>query len=93
MIQEDFKKLQETGQVEEVQEDKPQDQPKPQEKPLGEFDFSALLEQLKVVRKPVSTAPTFTPRGFLDQIQFYESGSTRRLYIYISPTWRYVTLT
>lgn len=93
MNKEDYKKAQQAGEVEEVEQDKPQEQPQKQEDTTQKFDFAPFLEQIKTIRKPVDTAPTFTPRGFLDQFQFYENGGTRRLYVYISPTWRYVALT
>ncbi len=31
--------------------------------------------------------PTYTPRTFFDQFYIYESGSTRRLYVWINSTW------
>lgn len=55
--------------------------------------YAILLQQLRVIKRPVSSAPSTTPRTFFEQIQYYENGSTRRLYIYISGTWRYVALT
>lgn len=55
--------------------------------------YGVLLQALRTIKRPVATAPTFTPRTLTDQIQYYDSGGTRRLYLYISGTWRYVALT
>ena len=43
----------------------------------------------------VDTAPTATPRDLQEQIKFYQSGGTKRLYIYdtIANSWHYATLT
>lgn len=98
MRKEDFEKLNKEEKVEYV---KPPEQPQGsqatteqrQQKDLDKFDFSAMLEQLKTIKRPVATAPTFTPKNFLEQFVLYESGATRRLYVYINRTWRYVALT
>jgi hypothetical protein len=58
---------------------------------MNQPDF--LLNGLASVKKHLATAPTFTPRNFLEQIQFYDDGTDRRLYVFINGTWRYVTLT
>lgn len=43
----------------------------------------------------VSSAPTYVPRKFAEQIVLYASGGTYRLYIYdiTNAAWRYATLT
>lgn len=55
--------------------------------------FLIVLSALRRVRKHFTTAPTLTPKNFLDQIQFYDDGTHQRAYFYINNTWRYVTLT
>lgn len=55
--------------------------------------YIAFLEAMKVTKKHLDTAPTLTPKNFYDQIQFYDTGGVRRLYLYINGTWRYVVLT
>lgn len=55
--------------------------------------YAVLLQALRTIKRPVASAPTFTPRTLTDQIQYYDSGGTRRLYLYISGGWRYVALT
>jgi len=94
MKKDDFKNLQKAGKVEYV--DPTKDAPPPPQKPAANeapFDFSALLEELKTVRRAVSATPTYTPKNFLEQFVLYESGATRRLYIYVNRSWRYVALT
>lgn len=56
-------------------------------------DFLPVLFALRAPLKHYSTAPTFVPKTFLDQIQFYDDGTNYRLYLYINKTWRYVALT
>lgn len=93
MKKEDFEKEENAGNVEVVQPAKRQ---KPLDPNAGKqelFDIAYILEGLKVTHKPVSVAPTFTPRNFSEQIQIYENGATYRLYIYVNQTWRYVALT
>lgn len=55
--------------------------------------YIAFLNAMKTVKRAVATAPTLTPKNFYEQIQFYESGGTRRIYIWVEGTWRYVALT
>jgi len=59
--------------------------------PLSQF--IAVLHLLKVTKKQTDAAPTLIPKNLIEQIQFYENGTTRRLYIYVNKTWRYVALT
>jgi hypothetical protein len=59
-------------------------------------DMAKYLPLLEILRRPkydLSTAPTFIPKTFLEQIQFYENGATRRIYFFINGSWRYATLT
>ena len=55
--------------------------------------YLGILEALRTIKKPRSTAPTNIPRTYLDAIQFYVSGSTYRVYFYINKNWKYITLT
>jgi hypothetical protein len=55
--------------------------------------FLPFLAALRAVKRPVSTAPTATPKNLLDQFAIYENGATRRLYVYVGGTWRYTALT
>lgn len=101
MEQKDFEKLQKDQKIE-----VPQEQPLTlekiiieltargfgkQEKPFTEYD--SIFQMLRTVRRPVSTAPTFIPKNFLEMFQIYENGATIRLYVYVNRTWRYVVLT
>lgn len=56
-------------------------------------DFLPLLVALRLPKKHLTSAPTFIPKNFLEQIQFYDDATNRRLYLYINKTWRYVALT
>jgi hypothetical protein len=42
----------------------------------------------------VTTVPTHIPKSMFDQIKIYESGATKRLYVYNYkvPGWRYATI-
>ena len=68
------------------------------EKPLEDIKkalspYVSFLEAMRTVKAHVDVAPTFTPKNFYEQIQFYDDGATRRIYIYINGDWRYVALT
>ena len=73
-------------------------QPEQQNTPTGDQPsdtdtYIVFLEALRRMKQHRTTAPTFTPKNFLEQIQFYDDGSARKLYLYINKTWRYVSLT
>jgi len=62
--------------------------------PLTSIDeFLPLLGLLRRPRRHLTAAPTFTPKTFAEQIQFYDDGTNRRLYTYLNGVWRYVALT
>lgn len=56
-------------------------------------DYIAILQTLRSTIKHITTAPTFTPKSFVESFQFFDDGVNFRLYIYINSTWRYVALT
>lgn len=56
-------------------------------------DFIGILQVLKTPKQHLVVAPDFVPRTFVDQIQVYDDGTNRRIYIYVNKTWRYVNLT
>lgn len=56
-------------------------------------DFMVILQKLQAPARYITTAPTDTPKNFLDSIRFYDSGGVRRLYLFINASWRYVVLT
>ena len=90
-----FQKLEKESKVEMIDDASPRQdqQQQQQDQTTQEFDLSAFLEELKKVRQPVSAVPTYTPKNFLQQFVFYESGATRRLYIYLNGGWYYASLT
>ena len=55
--------------------------------------YLVFLEAMRTNKVHIEVAPTLTPKNFYEQIQFYDSGGVRRLYLYINGDWRYVTLT
>lgn len=55
--------------------------------------FAAVLSTMRQVKRAVSSAPTHVPKNFLEMFELYESGGTRRLYVYVGSSWRYVALT
>lgn len=68
-------------------------QPAPENQTQDLDDFLPLLFLLRYPRRHLTAAPTFTPKNFLEQIQSFDDGTNRRLYLYINKTWRYVALT
>lgn len=66
----------------------------PQEVP--DFSLAGYIAMLSAIRSPkgfLTTAPTFIPKTFLDQIQFYDDGANRRIYFYVNKVWRFSILT
>lgn len=57
-----------------------------------EFNQS-FIDDLTKIKQHGTTAPTYTPKKFIDQIYFYDDGVDRKLYLYINNTWRSTTLT
>jgi hypothetical protein len=55
--------------------------------------YIAVLQYLRSPKGYLKVAPTFRPKIFLDQIQFYDDGTNRRIYFYVNKVWRYTTLT
>jgi hypothetical protein len=56
-------------------------------------DYIVVLEALRRRKRHRTTAPAFKPLTLLEQIQFYDDGTNRRIYLYINNNWRYVALT
>ncbi len=56
-------------------------------------NFLTLLDLISRVKKHRTTAPTHTPRNLLEQFEFFDDGSDRKLYIYINGVWRSAALT
>lgn len=103
MEEEIFKQKQTKGEVEEVKEEKEEKKPIwGMEIPSTEStleDFLPFLEMLRQLKKPITSIPTNTPSNFLEQIEFWASGSEATLCFYIvGPTstqgaWRFIKLT
>jgi len=101
MEQKEFEKLQKEQKVQ-----VPQEQPLTLDRIISELsargfgkqdkdfkEYDSIFQMLRTVRRPVSTAPTFIPKNFLEMFQIYENGATIRLYVYVNRTWRYTALT
>lgn len=67
----------------------------PESTPIPEPEQQQRAEQLFGMFQTVSAVPTLPPKNFLDQIQYYKSGATLRLYIWDNKniTWSYTALT
>ena len=55
--------------------------------------YIGILQQMRSLKKHLTSAPTFVPKNFYDSIQFYDTGGVLRLYLYVNKVWRYVVLT
>ena len=51
------------------------------------------VNDLVKLKQHITTVPTFIPKKFIDQIQFYDDGTDKILYLYINNTWRSIALT
>jgi hypothetical protein len=91
MTLEEIQKAIEKGKAEFIKQPAQPEQRQPQ---VDDYTkFIALLNVLRRQKYHLTAAPTFTPKNFLEQIQFYDTGGVRRLYLYINGNWRYITLT
>lgn len=45
------------------------------------------------LKKTNATAPTYTPKSFLEQIYLYKNGTDYRLYVYLNNEWKYIDFT
>jgi len=99
MTEEELKKLQKEGKVEEVKEEVKKE---PEKEKIAEpiiketlEDFIIVLEELRQIKRYQTTAPTNIPRNFLEQIEFVKTTDTPpdfRVYFYIANEWKYITL-
>lgn len=89
---EEIKKAQKEGKIEDVTPQETPSIPLPQTSENPQGDLSRFISLIQTLRKPVSSAPTFIPKNFLEQIQFYENGGTYRVYFYVNKAWKYTTL-
>lgn len=55
-------------------------------------DLNLEVEKSRQLKKPVSSAPTWTPKNNYEASWPYENGATLRMYYYISGSWYYSTL-
>lgn len=67
--------------------------PGPGDGSIDPEELAPLLFALRTPRRHLTSAPDFVPQTFLEQIQLYDDGVDRRLYLYVNGTWRYVALT
>jgi len=51
-------------------------------------NFLPILVNLITPRKPLTSAPTFTPKTLVDSLQFVDDGANRWLYLYMNGAWR-----
>lgn len=98
MEEEEFRKLQKEGRVEEIKEGEPKEIKisvrRENDLKLGTFEtFETFLELLRQIKRHRTTVPTHKPQSFIEQIEFYDDGTNFRVYFYIKNTWRYVALT
>jgi hypothetical protein len=49
--------------------------------------YLAVLEILQRPKQHLTTAPTFTPKNFAQQIQLSDDGVNKKLHIYINGAW------
>lgn len=68
------------------------EQPAPQSTPRQFDENEPLLDSLRRPRRHLTSAPTFTPKTFSEQIQFVDDDGLK-VYFYINGTWGFITLT
>ena len=99
MEEKTFEKLQTEGQIKEAKEEKIQTVELSKElistqgtqiTQQGYETYLPMLELLRVVKRHGTIVPTYQPKSFIEQLYFYENGTTRRLYIYLNNIWQYI---
>jgi hypothetical protein len=91
MDEQTFEQALKVGQVHFIEPQKPE--AKEELKPNTLDEYTPIIETLRRPRRHLTSAPTFTPKSLLDQIQFFDDGTNRRVYIYVNGAWRYASLT
>ena len=92
MTQDEYQQAKTEGKVEQDPAPTPD---VPEEKPeagLSLEDFIPAIFPLLAPIRHVAAAPAFTPKTYLDSMQFVDNGSSRALYIYLNGAWRSVPL-
>ena len=93
MTEQELSQALQKGQAKQVKPEPPMQSIQiPQQSSPSVDEFIIVLSALRMPKQHLTTAPTLTPKNFLDQIQFYDDGNNRRLYLYVNNTWRFVTL-
>lgn len=88
MTQDEFQQAVASGNTQVVQPDaSPTDSTPEPDNSLN--DYIAVLQLLRQLKQPVTTAPTLTPKSFIDQFQFYDDGSTQGLYVWLNKVWKF----
>jgi hypothetical protein len=90
MDEQSFQQAIEKGQVNFIE---PKSEAREELKPNMLDEYTPIIETLRRPRRHLTIAPTFTPKSFIDQIQLYDDGTNRRVYLYVNGTWRYAALT
>lgn len=65
----------------------------PTDKPIKFSEFDFITEMLRKPKVHLTAAPTFIPKNFLEQIQFYDDTTDQRIYFFVNGSWYYVALT
>ncbi len=94
MEEQEFDEKLKSGEIKEVKREEPELKETQEVIPKKTFeDYQSFLEMLRRIKMHSDSVPTYTPKSFLEQFHFYETGGTRRLYVYINGAWAYATLT
>jgi len=54
-------------------------------------DMQYFLQSLRAIKRPITSVPTNVPKNFLQQIEFYDDGTEKRLYLYIANSWTMIS--
>jgi microcystin-dependent protein len=51
-----------------------------------------VLNEIRRPRAHLAADPTFTPKNFIEQIQFEDTGTVQKLFLYINKVWRSISV-
>ena len=55
--------------------------------PVDKNDIQMFLYLLRGIKQHITSAPTNIPKNFLQQIEFYDDGTEKRMYLFINNAW------
>lgn len=93
MNEEIFKEKQINKEIEQVKPEVPAETYLMDEEKKDINDYVSFLETLRQYKKHITTEPTWTPRTYLNQIEFFDNETgTVKLFLFVRGYWRSIVI-